>query len=359
MAALALVIDRGEPHVESIPTGSFSLRLAVTEALSRLARDQSRLISLLVVFDRSGEWANDGAWSCAQWVAERADLELSTISEWLRIGRRLVELDEIAAQFRSGQLSYSKVRALVRVATRENQHELCAIARRVPASKFAEALAKWLLDHETEDETERRQRASTGLRWRTEPDGMVVASWRLPPGQFAPVGAAIDSRVMNTQRGRSASADGKRPRKVAIRESLAQQRADALLELVTGGGATISTEVILHVRGDGCTLDNGAPIAGSIVERLVPQAFLRALIHDAERHPINASGRHRHPTDRQRRVVKERDRNCVDCGSGELLHYDHEPPFEKSKRTVVDELELRCAPCHRARHERLKRRAAA
>jgi hypothetical protein len=107
---------------------------------------------------------------------------------------------------------------------------------------------------------------------------------------------------------------------------------------------------VLHVRGDGCTLDDGTPIAESVIERIAPRAFLRALIHDAERRPINVSGRQRHPTTRQRRVVKERDRACVDCGATDFLQYDHEPDYEISLRTVVDELRLRCPACHHARH---------
>jgi hypothetical protein len=79
------------------------------------------------------------------------------------------------------------------------------------------------------------------------------------------------------------------------------------------------------------------------------------MIHDAERRPINASRRHRHPTDRQRRVVKERDRHCIDCGSHALLEYDHVPDFDRSRRTVIHELELRCAPCHHRRHARAGR----
>jgi hypothetical protein len=99
-------------------------------------------------------------------------------------------------------------------------------------------------------------------------------------------------------------------------------------------------------------MDDGTPISASVVERMAPTAFLRALIHDAEGHPINASGKQRHPTERQRRVVKARDRVCVDCGSSEFLEYDHEPNFEVTKHTTVDETKLRCRTCHRARHDK-------
>jgi hypothetical protein len=327
-----------------------TIRASLIEALSRLARNQSDLITLLVEFDRSGEWAFDGARSCAHWVAERADLELCTIREWLRIGRRLLELDEIAARFAAHKLSYSKVRALVRIATPENQHELCAIADRVTANEFPRALAKWLEANESPDDHERRLRAATSLRSRLEPDGMVKTILLQPPDEFGPMHAAIDAQILRTQRGRRVSADANSPRSVVKWPSIAQQRADALLALVTGGGANVATEVVIHVRGDGCTLDDGTPIAGSIVERIVPAAFLRALIHDAEGRAINASGRQRHPTTRQKRVVRERERRCVDCGSTDLLQYDHDPPFEESQRTVVDELQPRCPPCHHKRH---------
>jgi hypothetical protein len=139
---------------------------------------------------------------------------------------------------------------------------------------------------------------------------------------------------------------------VAVWPSIPQQQADALINLIEGGGAGIVTEVVIHVRADGCSLDDGTPIAGSIVERIAPASFIRLLIHDAERRPINASGRHRHPTDRQKRVVKERDRGCVDCGCEVLGEYDHEPSHEISRRTVVDELKLRCHRCHRERHRK-------
>ena len=133
--------------------------------------------------------------------------------------------------------------------------------------------------------------------------------------------------------------------------TVAQQYADAFDDLVTNGAGRLITEIVLHLRGDVATLDDGTPIPISELERIAPEAFVRALIHDAEGRPINASGRHRHPSARQKRVVKERDRRCTDCGRSELLQYDHTPDFEISKRTVVDELTLRCAPCHKRRHQ--------
>ena len=176
---------------------------------------------------------------------------------------------------------------------------------------------------------------------------MVHGEFRLPPAVGKQLTAAIDTRVRRWDPEGSvhASAD-------ACTDpwpSLAQQRADALVRLLAEGGTEIVTEVVINVRGDGASYDDGTPIPWTELERIAPEAFVRALIHDAEGRPMNASARRRHPSVRQKRVVAARDRCCVDCGSTELLEFDHNPPFEESGHTVVAELELRCWPCHEKR----------
>ena len=116
------------------------------------------------------------------------------------------------------------------------------------------------------------------------------------------------------------------------------------------GAGTFDTEVVVHVRGDGNTLDDGTPLADTAVTRLIPEAFISALVHDSAGNPIDATNRRRHPTRRQRRLVKERDQACIDCGRQHLLNYDHVPEYEQTSHTITSELRLRCAPCHHARH---------
>lgn len=318
-----------------------SLRAAVVEVGARVSQGQYRLVTLVHALDESGEWALDGAATCAHWIADALDMEVSTAREWLRIGRLLIELPIINNAFAAGRLSYSKVRTLTRLATPENEAELCDLAARVPAAKLARVLAAWLNKRETPEQTEQRQLAAEYVSWHTREDGMVVGTWILAPGNSAALTTKIDTHV-RTNRPR-ASADAW--------PSIAKQRAEALTALANGEtSGPVVTEIVLHVRGDGCTLDDGTPISETFVERIAPSAFLRALIHDADQRPVNASGRRRHPTTRQKRVVHERDRACVDCGSTELLDYDHVPDFDISQRTVVEELRRRCMTCHHRRH---------
>ena len=331
-------------------SSSSSLRTAVVDAVQRLSLDMSAFISLLVEFDLSGEWAFDNAASCAHWVADRADIELCTVREWLRVGHALTLVDEIARRFADGRLSYSKVRVLTRLADVDNQHELCAIAERCPASRLLVDLARWRNERESDEDRDKRQRAATTLKWRLDADGMISGWFRYPPEIAAILTGAVDAYVARALRGQHAPAGDCSSRPVSKWPSLGQQRADALLAVLTDGGGRVVTEVVVHVRGDGCTLDDGTPVADSAVARLLSDAFIRLLIHDAERRPINASSRRRHPTVRQKRVVRERHRGCVDCGSTNLIQYDHNPDYEQTHHTIIEELEPRCAPCHHKRH---------
>lgn len=326
------------------PAGPLSTELL--EVTRAWARSQQRIVTLSVDFAESSEWVLAGSATPAHWLADIADVEVSTAREWIRIGRQLRELPAIAAAFAAGEVSYSKVRTLTRIATAENEEELLGIAKKVPAGELGRALARWLDRNSDPEELDEYQRRRRSVRWRTEPDGMTLFTLRLPPLVAAAFIAYLTAWVMKSRRRVTMGGN----RASAVAPTVAQQHADAVEDLLTNGGGETLTEIVLHVRGDGCTLDDGSPIPGSVVERIAPESFLRALIHDAESKPRNGSGRQRHPNARQKRVVKERDQVCVDCGRRDLLQYDHDPPFEESQQTVIEELVLRCAPCHWKRH---------
>ena len=181
---------------------------------------------------------------------------------------------------------------------------------------------------------------------------MTVGWFRLPPERAAVLTTAVDAMVLRRPDRNRIDASADASATTSRWPSLAQQRADALVAIIGSGGTTVDTEVIVHLRGDGASFDDGTPLADSVVARLVPEALISVLLHDADGRPVNASARRRHPSARQRKVVRERDRACVDCGGTELLEFDHVPSFEETAHTVVDELELRCWRCHRDRHRR-------
>lgn len=304
---------------------------------------QAQVVHLAASFADSGEWAHDGFATAGRWIAHHLDIALRTANEWIRVGRALQLLPATTAALAEQKISFTKAKGLTRSATPDNERDLLTIAKTVPASQLDAEIAAWLSRFEDDESIDSRQHATRSLTWRTEPDGTISFFATLAPVDAGRVIASVDAAVMS---------NAIAPRGVDDEwPSLAQQRADGLVQVALGEGKGVQAELVIHVRGDGATLDDGTPITSTAVAGIVDEAFVRALVHDAEGKPLNASSRQRHPTARQKRVVKERDRVCVDCGSGDLLEYDHVPDFEESRRTVVDELELRCAPCHTFRHK--------
>lgn len=312
-----------------------------------------QLVNAVAEYDRRELWRESGHQTCAAWIADTLGVALGTAREWLRVGHALADLPAVDEAFAVGELSYRQVRTLTRIADDhpDREAELLDLAKNTAPRDLAVALAAWVEENEDPEDTDRRQQRETGLSARTEPDGMGVITLRLPPAQYGAVMSAVDAEMMAGRSAGSASTDafGHDPFPDGTRPTLRYQRAAAFMRLFTGGGARVRAEVIVHVRGDGNRLDDGTPINDNAVARLLPDSMVRAMIHDAESKPINVSGRHRFPTERQRLVVKERHQRC-ECGASMFLEVHHDPPFEETRRTVVDELERRCSQCHRKLH---------
>ncbi|UDY35748.1 13E12 repeat family protein [Dermatobacter hominis] len=337
--------DEPAPPAEVVDTAR--LRWQVEQAIRAFARSQADLLVLLAPFDASGEWAHDGHDSCASWLAERHGIARSTARDWLRVSHELARCPAARQAFADGRLSYSAARAVTRVTPQHagRAAELVEIATSTAINDLPRTLARWIQHNETAAQQADRHERETRLSVRTEADGMSVMTLVLPPAQMAEILTVVDGEV---QRGTGfASTPHGSPRR-----SLAGQRARCLHHVATSGaGATVTREVIVHVRGDGCTMHDGTPVSSHAVASLIGGSFIRALLHDIEDKPIDATNRRRFPTARQKRVVDERHGGrCVTCGSTQLIEYDHDPPFSVSRRTVVDELRPHCAVCHRAHH---------
>ena len=332
----------GNGSVVLCGAGTRPLASALVDVARRWADSQFQLVVLAAQFADSSEWVLESP-TAAHWLAHSIDVEPCTVREWIRIGHKLRDLPLIAAAFKAGAVSYSKVRTLTRVATPDNEAEVLAIAVDVAAAELGRALALWFSNNKSPEQLEAYQNSQRSVKWRTGPDGMVVFTLRLPPLLGGILIAMLTTIVMRT-----------RPRRDTndVWPTAVQQYADAVADILDTGVGQVITEVVLHVRGDGITFDDGTPIADSVVERIAPDSFLRAMIHDAEANPVDVSNRRRHPTTRQKRLVHERDRACEDCGRHELLQYDHNPAHNHTGHTITTELKLRCAPCHHKRHQR-------
>jgi hypothetical protein len=82
----------------------------------RLAAATAAWLALVAEFDEREGWRGVGISSCAHWLAWRCALTPGTARQHVRVARAMRRLPVVASAFASGELSYSKVRALTRVA---------------------------------------------------------------------------------------------------------------------------------------------------------------------------------------------------------------------------------------------------
>ena len=95
------------------------------------------LLVLVREFDERGGFLTWGLHNCAEWLAWRCDVSMTTALEKVRVAHALKVLPQIASAFSTGELSYSKVRSLTRVANANNEADLVAFALRHTAAQVA------------------------------------------------------------------------------------------------------------------------------------------------------------------------------------------------------------------------------
>jgi len=170
-----------------------SLGERIAEQAAHLDAALHRLLTDLRAFDRGGGWHAQGAQSCAHWLAWRVGWGLGAAREHLRVADRLADLSLLDDALRRGEISYSKIRAITRVATPDNEAALLEIARHCPGHELETVCRKYrsVLLHDADPDPEGdRQR-----RWvarRDTADGMVRIEAVLPPEEAALVWAALD-----------------------------------------------------------------------------------------------------------------------------------------------------------------------
>src|SRR5213593_617134 len=114
----------------------------IAELSAHLDAATARLLDLIREFDARSGW-NTGFNSCAAWLTWRVGLEAGAAREWVRVARALGTLPRLAQALARGEISYSKVRAVTRVATPETEERLLAVARAGTAVHVERIVRAW------------------------------------------------------------------------------------------------------------------------------------------------------------------------------------------------------------------------
>ena len=136
---MAAVLTSDAPRIARFAERSIEdLDVEIFRLTGRLNADTYRLLLLVRDFDDRFGWAKWGLRNCAEWLAWRCGLTLSAAREKVRTAQALRSLPAISAAFADGRLSYSKVRALTRVAHTSDEDLLLAYALEATAAQVEE-----------------------------------------------------------------------------------------------------------------------------------------------------------------------------------------------------------------------------
>ncbi len=159
------------------------------------ARIDAAIYELLVRIRRFGELGGwSGATSYPQWLSWRANLAPGTAREYVRVAHALASLPKTSDALRRGQVSYSKVRAITRVATPATEDRLLHLARQATAADLERIVRAWrFCDRQHEGREDRERRRNHGLSIYPDVDGMFVVRGLLTPEVGAVVRRAIEA----------------------------------------------------------------------------------------------------------------------------------------------------------------------
>ena len=199
-----------EPTTAPSDRGAQLARLGdrIAALSARIQAATHELLVLIREFDEREGW--DGCLTCAHWLSWRAGLSPGAAREHVRVARALGELPKLSDAMRRGKVSYSKVRAVTRVATPKNEQTLLGVALAGTAAHVERIARAWRrIDRNVEQAEDRRRAASRGLRTWVDEDGMVVVRGRLTPELGAVLRRALEAACDQARRGTAGDGGGK------------------------------------------------------------------------------------------------------------------------------------------------------
>lgn len=323
---------------------------------AHIAAAESRFCLMVAEVDRRGFWVTQGAQSCAHWLSWRCGVSPCAAREHVRVGRALGQLPLVTRAFSSGRLSYSKVRAITRIATPVFEKTLVEMADFATAAQLetiVRAFRRAAPDEGTAAlERHLRRRHLSSYR---DDDGMVVIHARLSPEDGAAVLAAIEAarETLDQPRERFAASQADAP--VALCE--AGRVADTSAATSYGPHASVVVHVDEQVLADpaaqGCAQIEGVGVVSAhTVQRLACDARVSVIRCRADG-TVVPEGKTRQTPLSLRRAVLARDQGCrwPGCQRHRYVDVHHVKYVSKGGKTRLTNLVALCRSHHRLVHE--------
>ena len=357
-------MDDTAPRAERVLTIR-NLEAQITELAGHLNAGNYRLLALIAEFDRLQGWSDGATQSCAHWLNWKCGIDLGAAREKVRVAHALETLPLISAAMARGEVSYSKVRAITRVASPATEEYLLSIAVHGTAHHVETLVRHYRRAQEAEElSREAQQHATRGLRYYHDEDGSLVLKGRLPAEVGALFLRAIDAAVEQLpQADVSAETSGEaRPTPAARRVDALAAIAESFLkhgaEALSGGERQ---QIVVHVdaatlkegAAGRCELEDGPALAAETARRLACDASVITILEDEHGTPLDVGRKTRSIPPAIRRALNARDRGCRFPGCTHKRYVDghHIHHWAHGGETKLSNLLTLCRFHHRQVHE--------
>jgi hypothetical protein len=359
------------------------LEAKITELWGHLNAATYRFLMLVAEFDREKAYERHGLVNTAQWLNWQCGIGPVASREKVRVARALEQLPEISDAFEKGEISYSKVRGMTRVATPANESVLMSIARYGTAGHVEKLVRKYRWT----------QRRDAGLLAQQQHDqrrvdyffdvnGEFILNARLPAEIGAVVRKALEVAV-EASREPSEPTDPVAP--VAAGGGLQRdpppasaRRADALRCIVetflerrgedTGAGSSADRyQVVVHIdqailtdaptatddEPHRCELDDGPAVALDTARRLACDATIVGIVEGEDGEPLDIGRKSRSIPPALARALRARDGGCryPGCDRTRFTDGHHVKHWANGGETKLGNLITLCGFHHRLVHE--------
>lgn len=355
-----------------IPANNDDLGNEITRLAGHINAANYRFLKLLAALVERGAWAGYGIKSPAHWLNYYCGISPGPAREKLRVALSLDNLPLIDAAFSKGEISYSKVRAMTRAATPDNEDFLLMIAKHGTASHVEKLVGKYeRVEKLSRDEHSKVQTEGRKLSWYTDDDGMLAFRGRLAPEDGAVFLKAMDA-VMHQMNEEKFQRERAAPAEVETSVTFPQKRADAVVRMAEHYLATAKEgpvplsggdkyQVIVHINANASQhhphplawIDNGPVLSTDTMKRLASDASLVTVLEDKQGNVLNVGRKTRTVPPSIRRALTHRDQGCRFPGCCESKYVDahHIHHWCDGGETSLDNLVLLCRHHHRLVHE--------
>ena len=349
----------------------------ITELAGHLNAANYRWLSLIAEFDRRTGWSDGATQSCAHWLNWKCGIDIGAAREKVRVAHALTKLPLIAAAMERGELSYSKARALTRVACEKTEKYFLDIALHGTAAHVEKLVRHYRRAKEAAElSREAQQQATRKVSYFYDTDGSLVLHARLPAEIGTLVLKALDAAVNDPAvRDVSAETPPQKPKCGLISEpsverpSWSARRADALGRIAESflqhGAEDLNSgdrqQIVIHVDAETlrdsiagrCELEDGPSMAAETARRLACDASVITILEDTKGEPLNVGRKTRSISPALRRALNARDHGCRFPGCSNTRYVDghHIHHWANGGETKLSNLVQLCRFHHRQVHE--------